>query len=128
MAAEIVSGSRLIVLRHGERADAVKSENWKDPVYPYDPPLTVLGHEQAKEAAIRIHSSLSSAEKVRVVCSPFLRCIQTATHVADELNISKIEIIPQICDMLNEHAHIFSDVKCVIIIYLSISSCNLMIS
>ena len=113
MAAGVVGGSRLIVLRHGERADADKSQEWKDPVYPYDPPLTVLGHEQAKEAAVRIHASLASTENVRVVCSPFLRCLQTATHIMDKLNITKIQIIPQLCDVMNEYAHIFSDVKCV---------------
>ncbi|KAI6650372.1 Ubiquitin-conjugating enzyme E2-17 kDa [Oopsacas minuta] len=99
------------MLRHGERADAVKSQDWKDPNYPYDPPLTIAGHEQAKEAGVRIKSLLPSSDFIKVVCSPFIRCMQTASHIADQLQISNIEIRPQLSDILCEHGYIFSEVK-----------------
>ena len=110
-------GSRLVVLRHGERADACKTEVWEDPLYPYDPPLTPTGHAQAKEAGGRISTVFPSCEGVRVVCSPFLRCIQTATHVADCIGVSHIEVVPQLADILCEYGYIYSDVRCVYIVY-----------
>ena len=106
-----VSEAGIIVLRHGERADACKSVAWEDPLYPYDPPLTPAGHEQAKEAGARIRSMFPSGESVRVVCSPFLRCLQTATHVADCLGLSHIDLVPQLADILSEHGYIYSDVR-----------------
>ena len=106
-----VGEARLFVLRHGERADACKSAAWEDPLYPYDPPLTPAGHEQAKEAGARISALFPSGESVRVVCSPFLRCLQTATHVADSLGATHIELVPQLADILSEHGFIYSDVR-----------------
>ena len=102
---------RLIVMRHGERADAAKDYGWKDPEFPYDPPLTPRGHEHAKTAGAIIRSKFSSLVGIRVLCSPFLRCLQTATHVADSLEQASIEVVPQFADILSEYGFIYSDVR-----------------
>ncbi|ODQ82524.1 hypothetical protein BABINDRAFT_30876 [Babjeviella inositovora NRRL Y-12698] len=76
----------IYIARHGYRA------NWLPPPHPpnptgidSDPPLAPHGLDQAKELA---HYILSIEPKPACIfSSPFYRCLQTATPIADVLNI-----------------------------------------
>jgi len=59
---------------------------------PRDPPLSTLGHAQARETAAEYFAKLPEDTKpTAVLCSPFLRVIQTCAPTADALNL-KIQI------------------------------------
>uniref|UniRef100_A0AC35F7C2 Phosphoglycerate mutase n=1 Tax=Panagrolaimus sp. PS1159 TaxID=55785 RepID=A0AC35F7C2_9BILA len=73
----------LWVVRHGERIDKVDPEWIKTaPRGAWDdPPLTEKGVNQAKEAGKRLRDE----EIDYIFCSPFIRCLQTATAIVGEL-------------------------------------------
>ncbi|MCO5569997.1 hypothetical protein L7F22_023712 [Adiantum nelumboides] len=69
----------LFVMRHGDRLDDA-DHNWtfKAP-RPWDPPITDVGKRRARRAGRTLrHQGLNIT---RVICSPFLRCVQTASEV-----------------------------------------------
>lgn len=75
----------LYIVRHGDRYDYSYPE-WKERANrPGDPPLSDLGHAQARETGEYLNTLLAedniSAEDVTVLSSPFLRCIQTTNNV-----------------------------------------------
>ena len=94
----------IALLRHGERADdhEAKYEGPESGV-DFDPPLTAKGKEQAFQSGELIRARMRGggggeagasgaellpvAEQVEIVTSPFLRCIQTAVHVAKGLGL-----------------------------------------
>lgn len=95
-------GRRMVVLRHGERADEVDARSWAkeahleaagsakrrvDHVFA-DPPLTSRGFEQAQRAAETIAQLLDSEGVAidRIYCSRLRRTVQTAGVVARHLN------------------------------------------
>ncbi|VDN02360.1 unnamed protein product [Thelazia callipaeda] len=105
------------VIRHGERADNI-DETWKDhaPRGAWDdPPLSRIfverlkmlekdklfsdrGKHQARECGKRLET-----EKISVVlCSPFLRCVQTASGILEE-HSSKLPLFIEqgLCETLN---------------------------
>jgi broad specificity phosphatase PhoE len=59
-----------------------------------DPPLTVLGREQAE----RLAEALAGSGALRVVASPLLRTVETATRIADALGLT-VEIDERIIEM-----------------------------
>ena len=66
--------TRLLVVRHGERADEVDATVVTD-----DPALTGRGVAQAEAVAAHL---LKARPEVDVICSsPFLRCVQTAAEL-----------------------------------------------
>lgn len=79
-------------VRHGERGDCSKDE--KDLVeMPYDPHLTKKGAIQAKIAGKEIQKRITAYEEKSgskitpvIMCSPFLRTIQTAYHISTTLD------------------------------------------
>jgi broad specificity phosphatase PhoE len=73
----------LWVVRHGERIDKVNPEWIKTaPRGAWDdPPLTEKGLNQAKEVGKRLREE----EIDYIFCSPFIRCLQTATALVGEL-------------------------------------------
>lgn len=77
---------QIFIVRHTTRQDTVQS-NWAETAeYGYNPPLADLGHSQATEAGRYIRSLMHQQPKrVMVHTSPFLRCVQTAAHIAEEL-------------------------------------------
>ena len=74
--------SMFAVIRHGERADHVAPkyhpENYDND---HDPPLTAVGLQQAATTGDYLQSELSKKgfDEIIIECSPFVRCIQTAS-------------------------------------------------
>lgn len=72
------------IARHGNRLDFVNPEWFNTAEFPYDPPLSEDGLIQAWELGQR----LKSANIRHIFASPFLRAIQTASAVAEALDLS----------------------------------------
>lgn len=86
--AQLKKGKTVWIARHGNRADFV-DPSWRDTApRPHDPPLSADGNVQARKLGKRL-----KGEPIRhIFASPFLRTLQTAAHVADELTLPvKIE-------------------------------------
>ena len=92
----------LFVVRHGERADFGKllgAAFNKEVENKSDPKLTEKGHDQARATAKLIRSGLDAVEaktgkkftSITIECSPFIRCISTATSMAKELSIDSVK-------------------------------------
>ncbi|CAJ1423522.1 unnamed protein product [Effrenium voratum] len=90
------------VVRHCSRADSMGStwhgEPWvqsKDfEEHPLDPPLSDAGVQEAKDTAERIASFVESkgGEIQVVVCSPYLRCIETASAICRRLRRARLMV------------------------------------
>ena len=91
-------------MRHGERADFVQADSENAPPYDnkidHDPPLTAKGIKQASHAGLYIKDHLQAIEKeygikfdeVQIQSSPFLRCLQTSSRIAQALSIKSIKV------------------------------------
>ena len=80
-------GPSIFVIRHGDRWD-YNNPDWakSDTSRKGDSPLSDLGHVQALETGVFLDSILSNegisdADAITLLCSPFLRCIQTANEI-----------------------------------------------
>ncbi len=71
------------IARHGNRLDFVNPEWFNTAARRYDPPLSADGFVQAAELAQRLKGESID----RIFASPFLRTIQTASEVAQVLNL-----------------------------------------
>ena len=94
--------SRVYILRHGERLDEVPQNTWRrDYVRShgrrFDPPLTEVGQQQAARAATFIASKRFDVDVMYT--SALVRCVSTASVVADKLGLRVI-----VCDPLAECA------------------------
>jgi broad specificity phosphatase PhoE len=70
-------------VRHGNRLDFV-DPTWEQSVdYPIDSPLAPDGHVQARETA----AFLKDKSITHIFASPFLRTMETATAIADALDL-----------------------------------------
>ena len=73
---------KIWIVRHGNRED-FQNPGWaKTAQRPYDPALSADGETQAKE----VGGSLRDEPVDCVFASPFLRTIQTASHIAEALD------------------------------------------
>ncbi|VDK44668.1 unnamed protein product [Anisakis simplex] len=94
-------GTRTVwVVRHGQRVDNI-DKTWKlnAPRGAWDdPPLTSRGHQQAIECARRL-----ARERIdTILCSPFMRCVQTASHISSvHPKQPRVFIEPGLCESLN---------------------------
>ncbi|PRP75096.1 hypothetical protein PROFUN_03932 [Planoprotostelium fungivorum] len=80
-------GHSIFVTRHGARIDWV-DKNWLlEAERPQDPPLSSQGERQVTIAAVELGEALAISHIKRIYCSPLYRTLQTATQVADRLNI-----------------------------------------
>lgn len=69
--------------RHANRLDFINPEWFKTAERPYDPPISDDGVLQAQQLAQRLQK-----EKIKhVFASPFLRTVQTASYVAEALDL-----------------------------------------
>ncbi|CAJ1455388.1 unnamed protein product [Effrenium voratum] len=90
------------VVRHAERADSHEAfDAWctaeDAEQHPLDPPITKQGLLQAQELAEAL--SRQKVEFQVVISSPFLRCLQTATVLAEHFNAS-ILLDQELCEVL----------------------------
>lgn len=75
---------RIWIVRHGNRED-FQNPGWsKTAQRPFDPALSADGETQAREVGL----SLQGEQVHCVFASPFLRTIQTASYIAETLNLS----------------------------------------
>lgn len=72
-------------LRHGERADRHFTN--RPNLIKYDPCLTEKGLIQAQQSAERIRNLVPNGLSMHVVCSPFLRTIETASFVSKAFGV-----------------------------------------
>jgi Fructose-2,6-bisphosphatase len=72
------------IARHGNRLDFVNPEWFNTAERPYDPPLSEDGMVQANQLGQR----LVGEEIKHIFASPFLRTVQTASFIADALDLS----------------------------------------
>ncbi|KAJ9463032.1 hypothetical protein DIPPA_25635 [Diplonema papillatum] len=89
--APIVRGNEaewVYVVRHGEREDEINPEWIELSDRRYDPPLTSQGRIDARRVASELVKLPSEQQPNAVVTSPFLRCLQTAATIYDELQKS----------------------------------------
>ena len=85
---------RVFLCRHGDREDydVDRGADWKGTAAALaettgqcvkDPPISRLGHAQARETGDYfkeiLSNSLNAGSAVKILSSPYLRCIQTAT-------------------------------------------------
>mmetsp|Transcript_28156 Transcript_28156/g.32813 ORF Transcript_28156/g.32813 Transcript_28156/m.32813 type:complete len:303 (-) Transcript_28156:241-1149(-) len=88
-----VEEQSMFIVRHGDRWDYAHPE-WKESAERIgDPPLSTLGHRQAREVGqyldkIFVKETIQ-AEDVVLVSSPFLRCIQTSNELVSEFRHTK---------------------------------------
>jgi len=80
--------TRLLLVRHGDRFDFAQKEQWQDICAEHghpisDPPLSALGHTQARETA----AELERRGVELILCSPYTRTIQTAAPLADACSL-----------------------------------------
>ena len=78
----------IYLIRHGDRFDYANRELWRNRcsqlgLEPSDPPLSAIGHSQARCVA----AALASAGIERIFASPYLRVIQTAQPLAHATGI-----------------------------------------
>ena len=95
----------LVLVRHGDRHDYA-TPAWKERIqalgrYPRDPPLSTLGHRQARQLGTAAAATLKRrGGTVRVLSSPYLRCLQTITPLCDALDVP-LELYPEIAEVLH---------------------------
>ena len=78
----------IFLIRHGARHDYNDPKGWKAQcsrlgIEALDPPLSALGHQQAREVA----AALAGEDIAHIFCSPYLRVLQTAQPLAQALKV-----------------------------------------
>ena len=92
----------LYIIRHGDRWD-YEHKNWsKTSPRPGDPPLSQLGHQQARETGLFLNELFQqdgiAVDDVTWLSSPFLRCLQTSNAALNALTLpdaQSISILPE---------------------------------
>jgi broad specificity phosphatase PhoE len=85
------NSSRIILIRHGDRFDYANPE-WlvsasENEVPLTDPPLSALGHKQARETAEYLLNTFSTDTVDKILVSPYVRTIQTAVPTSQVLGL-----------------------------------------
>lgn len=76
----------LYFIRHGERLDKVNLSWTKGALRPHDTPLSPLGKKQATNLGKWLYGRLNIHEPLVIYSSPFIRCVQTAHFIAEQLD------------------------------------------
>ena len=82
------------VIRHGEK-DYEKSPKFLDPV------LSTKGCEQAAKCGKFLKDYLQDAgyKEIIVECSPFLRTMQTAKIIANQMGLKNVVLNTEVCEI-----------------------------
>lgn len=88
----------LYIIRHGDRWD-YENPSWSSS-RPGDPPLSPLGHQQARQTGIFLHKLLQqdgiAPRDITWLSSPFVRCLQTSTDMLNAMpGMEQIRILPE---------------------------------
>eukprot|EP00241_Pyramimonas_parkeae_P007178 CAMPEP_0114240990 /NCGR_PEP_ID=MMETSP0058-20121206/9398_1 /TAXON_ID=36894 /ORGANISM="Pyramimonas parkeae, CCMP726" /LENGTH=308 /DNA_ID=CAMNT_0001353495 /DNA_START=430 /DNA_END=1356 /DNA_ORIENTATION=+ len=86
----------VIVMRHSERAD----HNGAPVPHPWDPPLSERGVTLAQHVAATHFADMGIT---KIVSSPFLRCLQTASIVRETLDLQDVHFVLDngLCEVFN---------------------------
>lgn len=76
----------LYVIRHGDRWDYSHPEWLKTAQRPGDPPLSKVGHQQARETGVFLDPLLEPIDTITWMSSPFLRCLQTSDDIINMMS------------------------------------------
>jgi broad specificity phosphatase PhoE len=77
----------LVLIRHAHRLDFIQPQWFETAAYPYDPPLSALGWQQALELAPKLlQMPITCGAIDRIFTSPYLRTLQTAYPLASGIN------------------------------------------
>jgi len=97
----------LFIIRHGDRWDYQHPAWRKTAERPGDPSLSTLGHRQARSTGSFLDSLFSkdgiNARNIKLLSSPFLRCVQTSNEIISELKSTSgnapdtLHIQPEYC-------------------------------
>ena len=87
-------GMDMYLIRHGQSTSNRGDESNID-----FPPLTELGHKQARLAG----AAIKNINPVKIYCSPMLRAIQTAKKIGDQ-----VELVPHVIVELHEGGETYS--------------------
>ncbi|CAM9288515.1 unnamed protein product [Choristocarpus tenellus] len=95
----------LWLVRHGERADevsGVEGERWRRSASArqrwYDPPLTLTGHHQARQAGHFLGYQLNNIGFTRIYTSPLLRAVETSINISKELDGLPVQVLVGLCE------------------------------
>jgi broad specificity phosphatase PhoE len=92
--AYIYPTANVVVMRHSVRADSKSGALWPDcSSRPYDPPI--IDSELPQRAALELVRALGGSKihrEIRIVSSPFRRCLQTAGIVARALEVASVDV------------------------------------
>ena len=100
----------IAVVRHGAREDDLPRNRKSKSDINLDPALSSIGENQARDTGkyiaeyLRRRSLDGLSCSIRIISSPFLRTLQTAAIIADELKLkqTRIEVWDPICEELKE--------------------------
>ena len=99
----------LAVVRHGAREDDLPRNRKQNSEVYFDPALSSLGEVQSQATGkymaeyFRRKGFLDISTSIRIISSPFLRTLQTAVIIADELRCKEVQIWNPICEELKEN-------------------------
>jgi len=92
----------IFIVRHGDRWDYSHPEWRATAARPGDPPLSTLGHQQARETGAYLDTLFAeegiAAKDVVWLSSPFLRTIQTSDDMLNcftKVNMDAVDIMPE---------------------------------
>jgi len=97
-----------LAVRHGHRIDHLpEEEKEREDYLHYDPHLSPQGKEEAIATGKHLKEFLSSdategldLSQVKIITSPFIRCVETASLIAEQLNITTLTLEENICEWL----------------------------
>ena len=107
----------LFIIRHAERLDRQQPE-WSDlALRPQDTPLSQRGVRQAARLGKWLYGRLPVHQPTAIFCSPFIRCVQTANAIAEQLeglqrdglhasSATRICIEPGLCEDMAYMSHL----------------------